>query len=555
MSNQCRRLDHVSHRMTAANLAKQCRAGVVLPLMMALSAPLFAQQPVIQGAPSVAPELDAETAARLEAQRNLTTALARIAADSSDFFALSQAGRAALVLGDARAALGFLGRAEALSPQDPVIKAAIAAAFVGLEDPAQAMRYFDAAVAAGGLDRTYLGDRGLAFDMLGDQARAQADYVVAIAANPSAELTRRYAISLGISGEADRAVQLLGPLLRAQDRAAWRSRAMIVAMNGRADEAREIARATMPRQLADGLEPYFGLMDQLTPAQLAAASHFGRFPSYDVVRNQPSRTASRVVLATATPVSVPTPRPNREHGGSSRTARDSGRAARRAVVATATPATLEPAPVVVRAAPSPGVPAITMAPPPPPPPAPTLISAPVVQVLAQQNNPATDAPEPVTVPPAAPVRMAAAPALTTAAGNSAVSAAASPAPTFSTPGLIGPPNTAPAGNLILRNTAPQIADAIATVASINAASAAPQPAAIPSLMSLELQPSVVADQPDPAQPEPSPSPAPAPATVVVAGWSLDTMVASIEVPESERAASAGALTIDEVQAIAAEQRQ
>ncbi|MEQ1726231.1 MAG: SPOR domain-containing protein, partial [Sphingopyxis sp.] len=315
-----------------------CGAGGLALLQVLIAPPLSAQDTVPAGVTAPAP--DPETTARLAAQRDLTSALARIAANPTDGFALSQAGRAALVLGDGRAAIGFLARAEAQAPRDPVIKAAMGAAMVQLEDPVQAMRYFDAAIAAGGLDRTYIADRGLAFDLLGNQARAQADYAVAATTHPSAELTRRTAISLGISGQADRAVQLLGPLLRAQDRAAWRSRAMIVAMNGRTDEAREIARATMPRQLADGLEPYFTLMDRLTPAQLASAAHFGRFPSAEVVSAQPSRAAARTVVAVATPA----PQPPASTG---RGARRSNRDARRTAVTATPPPIPAPTPVIV----------------------------------------------------------------------------------------------------------------------------------------------------------------------------------------------------------------
>ncbi|MEQ1687411.1 MAG: hypothetical protein ABL874_02435, partial [Sphingopyxis sp.] len=60
------------------------------------------------------------------------------------------------------------------------------------------------------------------------------------------------------------------------------------------------------------------------------------------------------------------------------------------------------------------------------------------------------------------------------------------------------------------------------------------------------------------QPTPAPTPtpaAPAPTSTVVAGWSMDAMVASITVPEQERAASAGALSVQEMEAIAAERRE
>lgn len=436
----------------------------LLPLLLAATAvlPLDAAPAVAQTASVPSAALDAETAARLDAQRQLTEALSRIAADGSDWFALSQAGRAALALGDARAATGFLARAEALAPQDPVIKAALGAAMVQLEDAETAMRYFDAAVAAGGLDRTYIGDRGLAFDLLGDQRRAQADYAVAEREAPSAEVTRRHAISLGISGEADRAVQMLGPLLRAQDRAAWRSRAMIVAMNGRPDEARQIARTTMPGELAQAIEPYWALLDRLTPAQLAAASHFGRFPDYAEVQRQPSRSAAR--LAAATPVAaVPQPASGRARTERTRERGSRGRrsAATRTSVAVATPApsaAAAPALASVTSASASSAPPPTAAPPPPPP-APALVSSPVVQPVAAAAVPVVP---PVSVTP--------------------------PAPAVAAP-LVPVPVAPPTGS------------------------------------------------------------------TVIAGWSMASVIESITVPEAERAASADALSLAELQAIAAQQRR
>src|SRR3546814_9416985 len=83
-------------------------------------------------------------------------------------------------------------------------------------------------------------DRGLARDLLGQQDQAQRDYQLALSAAPSDEVTRRYALSLGISGDPDRAVQLLGPQLRRSDRAAWRARAMILAMNRSEEHTSEL---------------------------------------------------------------------------------------------------------------------------------------------------------------------------------------------------------------------------------------------------------------------------------------------------------------------------
>lgn len=238
----------------------------------------------------------AEANARRDAQAMLASSLSRIASNGKDSSALLDAGRAALTLHDPRAAIGFLARAGELAPNDGYVKAATGSAMVQLENPAEALRLFDQARALGVSERIYLADRGLAFDLLGDAKRAQRDYALSLSMTPSAETSRRYALSLGISGEVDRAVEVLTPLLRAQDRAAWRTRAFVVAMNGRHSEAREIVEATMPRSLAANITPFLSNMDRLTPSQQAAAAHFGTFPSGPL---GPARVQRPVVVAMA----------------------------------------------------------------------------------------------------------------------------------------------------------------------------------------------------------------------------------------------------------------
>lgn len=454
-----------------------------------------------------ATSIDAEVMARASAQQRLTTALARIAQDGSDGPALSDAGRAALALGDARAAIGFLVRAEALMPRDPVIKAALGATMVQLEEPEQAMRYFDAAVAAGGLDRTYMADRGLAFDLMGNQARAQADYAVAQQSAPSAELTRRWAISLGISGRADEAVQKLAPLLRGQDRAAWRSRAMILAMNGRTEEARQIARQTLPPELSEALDSYFPLMDRLTPPQLAAASHFGRFPGYEQLRAQPSRSEA-VRLAAAQSAAPPVAAEPATRGRPRSTARRDREGRRtgtrnRTTVAAAAPPTPPPVAAPPRST------GDDMGPPPPPPAqrvvaAPPPVAAPTVPartVAAQTEPPPAQAALPS-------VRVA-----TAAASPALAPAAAAPVTVAAGTAVAGPPDSGDVRPGFTAN---------------------PVPASVP--------------------PVSQPPAASAPATTVLSGWSLADVVQSMEVPEAERAASAEALSLAEVERIAQEQR-
>ena len=263
-----------------------------------VQAPALAQ--VTPPDPATKAAMEKRTAAR----SLLSSSLARIAANSSDTAALLDAGRASIDLEDYRAALGFLVRAEQARPRDGTIKAALGSAMVHMENPTRALDYFGEAQLMGAPERLFLADRGLARDLLGQQDAAQRDYQLALSIAPNDELTRRYALSLGISGDADRGIAMLTPQLRAQDRGAWRLRAMILAMNGRDKEATEIVNATMPPAMAQNITPYLLQMDRLNPAQQAAAAHFGRFPS-----GQPGPKRGPVQVAAATPPAGATGKP------------------------------------------------------------------------------------------------------------------------------------------------------------------------------------------------------------------------------------------------------
>ncbi|QCB54134.1 SPOR domain-containing protein [Sphingopyxis sp. PAMC25046] len=286
-------------------------------LVRALGALLLGTATLAPARAQVTPPDPATKAAmekRTAARSLLSSSLARIAANNSDTAALFDAGRASIDLEDYRAALGFLVRAEQARPRDGTIKAALGSAMVHMENPTRALDYFGEAQLMGAPERLFLADRGLARDLLGQQDAAQRDYQLALSIAPNDELTRRYALSLGISGDADRGIAMLTPQLRAQDRGAWRLRAMILAMNGRDKEATEIVNATMPPAMAQNITPYLLQMDRLNPAQQAAAAHFGRFPS------QPGAKRGPVQVAAATPPSQP-PAARRKRPGAS----DSGR--------------------------------------------------------------------------------------------------------------------------------------------------------------------------------------------------------------------------------------
>jgi Flp pilus assembly protein TadD len=227
----------------------------------------------------------------------LNAALTRLSANPRDVAALLDAGNAALTMGDNDAALGFFGRADQLSSGDPRVKTALASALVKAEDPFAAIPLFDAAERAGARDDLLAGDRGLAYDLVGDNFNAQRYYRQALASAPSNdEIVRRLALSLAISGDRKAAEATLLTQLRRNDPAAWRTRAFMLAIVGDTEEAVKIATGTMPRDLSDAMVPYLRYMGRLTPAQQAAAANFGHFPRAAQIGRDDPRVARYAAL-------------------------------------------------------------------------------------------------------------------------------------------------------------------------------------------------------------------------------------------------------------------
>ena len=236
-------------------------AGLSLAFLQVPSAPAHAQS------------------SNLQKSQDLQDALRRIARNSNDSSALADAGLAALAIGDTRAAIGFLARADEIYPRSGRVKAGLGRALLEERNPFGALRYFDQALSNGIALREIASDRGLAFDLIGRNEDAQKDYKVALQYDSSDELLARYAISLGISGDLEQSDLKLNPLLQKSDRDAWRNRAFILAMNGKTKDANAIARQTMQKRMARAIKPFFDRMPKLTAAQKAAAVHFGHFPA------------------------------------------------------------------------------------------------------------------------------------------------------------------------------------------------------------------------------------------------------------------------------------
>jgi Flp pilus assembly protein TadD len=209
------------------------------------------------------------------------SALARyvrtLASDPKDFDSLIGAGKAALALGDAQAAAGFFARADEVNPQSPLPQAGMGGVSVANGDPQGALPYFKRAQQLGGSVASFACERGLAYDLMGQQPQAQADYRLAMSGADRDEARRRLALSLAISGDRSSALQTLSPLSAKGDTEVSRVRAFILALSGDSNAAMNAIDAVMPGSAAN-VAPFLQRLPGLSASQKAAAVNLGIFP-------------------------------------------------------------------------------------------------------------------------------------------------------------------------------------------------------------------------------------------------------------------------------------
>jgi hypothetical protein len=139
------------------------------------------------------------------------------------------------------------------------------------------MPYFTRAVQLGATPSLIGCDRGLAYDLMGQQKLAQADYRAALSGPDGTEARRRLALSLAISGDKAGAVQTLAPLSAKGDPAAGRVRAFVLALTGDSQGAMVAIDAAMPGSWAR-VSPFLKRLPALAAGQKAAAVNLGMFP-------------------------------------------------------------------------------------------------------------------------------------------------------------------------------------------------------------------------------------------------------------------------------------
>jgi Flp pilus assembly protein TadD len=251
-----------------------------LPLAMIPLAMCFAVSPATaqQGAPSYGIGRPGLAPYREDAASALARHVRTLAASPRSLSSLLGAGSAALELGDSQAALTFFARAEEVAPRDGQVKAGMGSAFVLSEQAEAALRFFSEAAVLGVPPQSFAKDRGLAYDMLGDQARAQADYGLALSGGSDAETERRMALSKAISGDREGALAVLEPQVKRHESAGWRARAFVLALSGDTAGALDAAKAVMPAAQAGAMQPFLARLPQLSAIDRVMAVHFGRFP-------------------------------------------------------------------------------------------------------------------------------------------------------------------------------------------------------------------------------------------------------------------------------------
>jgi len=236
-------------------------------------------QPVVQSLPD-------------PAAMRLSEALRALGQDPRSLSALVEAGRASLGLDDVDAAAGFFARAAAISPADGAVKAGLAAVATRRGRALEALALFAEAEAAGEPMRIHAAERGLAYDLVGDNTQAQQQYAVSLSVAPDPVVVRRLALSQAIAGDQRASEATLLPLLQRRDLAAYRTRAFALAALDKTDEAVAIAETMLPERISSRIAPYLRYMPRLTRAQQAAAANLGVFPrAAEIGRDDPAIAA------------------------------------------------------------------------------------------------------------------------------------------------------------------------------------------------------------------------------------------------------------------------
>lgn len=172
-------------------------------------------------------------------------------------------GEAQLGTGAIDAAIATFNKVGAKSPAQLGAALGLERAELMLREPAKALVHADRAVALAPRNKRALVGRGVALDMLGHHAKAQASYRAAVAIDPYDVAARsNLALSLALTRQYDEAIRIMTPIARAPS-ATPRLRqnlALIYGLKGDQSAARALSRSDLTVQQTDGNMQFFAMV-------------------------------------------------------------------------------------------------------------------------------------------------------------------------------------------------------------------------------------------------------------------------------------------------------
>ena len=200
--------------------------------------------------------------------------------DPKDFDSLIGAGRAALELGDAQAAAGFFARADEVNPRSPLPQEGMGAVSVANGDAAGGDALFHPRPAARRAASAFGCHRGLAYDLLGQQAKAQTDYRAALSGRDATRPAAGWR-SVSPSVATAPARSDVGAALREGRPRRRRVRAFVLALTGDPNAAITCDQRRDAGSSA-GVAPFLQRLPVAPAGQKAAAVNLGIVPDADI---------------------------------------------------------------------------------------------------------------------------------------------------------------------------------------------------------------------------------------------------------------------------------
>lgn len=144
-------------------------------------------------------------------------------------------------------------------------------AYLSLGQPDLALPQFDTALRAGAKDARLYGSIGVAHDLLGDHAAAQAAYRAGLALTPDSEgLANNLGLSLALAGDFRGAVEVLRPLGNSGPRAR-QNLALVYGLSGDPAQAARLARVDLDENAVRSNLAYYETLRAMGGKQRLAA--------------------------------------------------------------------------------------------------------------------------------------------------------------------------------------------------------------------------------------------------------------------------------------------